>query len=113
MIGSDVVARLLAQRREETFWHSSTKNPEIMDSLEGVALRIGRKAESIEVDINDLVAGRTRNKEGWKPQSFLVEHASGRDLCFDPPRPLRGIEGAKEWYSPNRQFFGLTFRKTV
>ncbi len=55
MNSSDIVARLLATETRGDLLALFHLNPGLIDSVEGVALRIGRRAESIEADVNDFV----------------------------------------------------------
>jgi len=51
----ELVARLLASEVRGDILALFHRNPGIIDTLEGVALRIGKRAESIEEDIKDFV----------------------------------------------------------
>ena len=51
----ELVARLLASEVRGDILALFHRNPGIIDTLEGVALRIGKRAESIEEDVKDFV----------------------------------------------------------
>lgn len=53
--GSRIVDRLLASEVKGDLLVLFRKNPGLIDTLEGVARRIGRKGKDVEVDVRDLV----------------------------------------------------------
>ncbi len=50
-----MINRLLGSEARGDLLMLFHRNPGIIDTLEGVALRIGRRAESIEADLKDFV----------------------------------------------------------
>lgn len=72
MLSSDVKADLLA------LFH---KNPGLIDSIDGVARRIGRTANAIEKDVGELVdLGVLKRKRLSTSEVFLLDRAKDKEI---------------------------------
>lgn len=61
--GSELIRRLLASEIKGDLLVLFHKNPGLIDTIDGIALRIGRKGKSIDNDVKDLVdIGLLRSK---------------------------------------------------
>ncbi len=62
--GSELMTRLLSSEVKADLLALFHKNPGIMDTMDGVARRIGRRASVVETDVEDLVKlGLLRKKQ--------------------------------------------------
>jgi len=72
LLSSDVKADLLA------LFH---KNPGLIDSIDGVARRIGRTANAIEKDVGELVdLGVLKRKRLSTSEVFLLDRAKDKEI---------------------------------
>jgi hypothetical protein len=72
LLGSEIRGDLL------TLFH---RNPGLVDTLDGVARRIGRKAEVIEDDVDELVnVGILRQKRIGSSEVILLDRVRDRQL---------------------------------
>ncbi len=76
----ELVTRLLASEARGDILTLFHRNPGIIDTLEGVALRIGRRAESIEGDVKDFVdLGILRTRSIGKSKVFSLDREKDRE----------------------------------
>ena len=69
------------------------KNPGIMDTLDGVARRIGRTASVVETDVEDLVKlGLLRKKRTGKLEIILLNREVDKKIQESITEHLRGLE---------------------
>jgi len=98
MNAKEIVSRLLSSEVKGDLLVLFHQNPGLIDTFEGVALRIGRRADNIENDVKDfldlgllrtrriggqrvLLLNRTKDKE---TQELLASHV--RDTNTNPAR---------------------------
>ncbi|MBI2184277.1 MAG: hypothetical protein HYU39_04875 [Thaumarchaeota archaeon] len=72
MLSSEVKGDLLVLFR---------KNPGIIDTMEGVARRIGRRPQSVETDVRDLVnIGMIKTKKIGTMEVFSLDYAKDMEI---------------------------------
>ncbi|MBO0887513.1 hypothetical protein J2P12_00270 [Candidatus Bathyarchaeota archaeon] len=73
------------------------RNPGLVDSLEGVARRIGRTGTSIELDIKGLVTlGVLKKKKIGTMEVFSFNRAKDREILEALANQIKTIKGAGE-----------------
>jgi len=69
------------------------KNPGIMDTMDGVARRIGRTASVVEADVEDLVKlGLLRKKRIGKLEVILLNREVDKKIQESITEYVRGLE---------------------
>ena len=71
------------------------RNPGLVDSLEGVARRIGRTGTSIEVDVKSLVTlGVLKKKKIGTVEVFSLDRTKDREILEALANQIKTISGA-------------------
>lgn len=84
LLSSDVKADLLA------LFH---KNPGLIDSIDGVARRIGRTANAIEKDVGELVdLGVLKRKRLSTSEVFLLDRAKDKEIQGIIANQIKSLE---------------------
>ena len=79
--GSEILRRLLSSEIKGDLLVLFHKNPGLIDTMDGVARRIGRAATAIEAEIRDLVdLGVLRTKRIGTSKVYLLDRARDADL---------------------------------
>ena len=79
--GNELLDRLLSSEVKADLLLLFHKNPDLVDTLEGVARRIGRTGSSIESQVNDLVELGVLNKEQvGKSEAFFMNHVRDKQI---------------------------------
>ena len=78
---SETLARLLASEIRGDLLVLFHRNPGLIDTLDGVARRIGRTAPTIEQDVNDLInLGVLKTRVFGKSQALLLDRERDREI---------------------------------
>lgn len=87
LVSSEVKAEILA------LFH---KNPGLVDTLDGVARRVGRTAKSTEADVKDLVSlGVLRNRRIGRFTVLSLNRAKDRETQQAVAGYLRGVKPSR------------------
>ena len=82
LLGSEVRGDLLV------LFH---RNPGLIDTIEGVARRIGRRADTIQSDVRELVTlGVLREKKIGRTEVIFLDRAKDRELLESVAEHVRG-----------------------
>ena len=82
LLGSEVRGDLLV------LFH---RNPGLIDTIEGVARRIGRSADTIQSDVRELVTlGVLREKKIGRTEVIFLDRAKDRELLESVAEHVRG-----------------------
>ena len=91
--GSELLTRLLSSEVKADLLVMFHKNPGIMDTLDGVARRIGRTASVVETDVEDLVKlGLLRKKRTGKLEIILLNREVDKKIQDSIAEHIRGLE---------------------
>ena len=91
--GSELLSRLLSSEVKADLLVMFHKNPGIMDTLDGVARRIGRTASVVETDVEDLVKlGLLRKKRIGKLEVVLLNREVDKKIQDSIVEHIRGLE---------------------
>ncbi len=72
------------------------KNPGLIDSIDGVARRIGRIAQSIQADVNDLVTlGVLRTKRIGSKEVIFLDRSKDKETEGSIVNYLKGLKPEK------------------
>jgi len=78
---SELIRRLLASEVKGDLLVLFHKNPGLIDSLDGLARRIGRTADSVKADVEDLVRlGVLRTEKIDRSEVIFLDHARDREV---------------------------------
>lgn len=87
LVSSEVKAEIL------TLFH---KNPGIVDTLDGVARRVGRTAKSTEADVKDLVnLGILRNRRIGRFEVLSLDRAKDKGIQEAVAGYLQGVKPSR------------------
>jgi len=76
----EIVSFLLSSEVKGDLLALFHRNPGLIDTLDGVALRIGRKTEAIEVDLKDFVElGILRSRRIGNSNVFSLDRAKDQE----------------------------------
>lgn len=91
--GSELLTRLLSSEVKGDLLVMFHKNPGIMDTMDGVARRIGRTAGAVETDVEDLVKlGLLRKKRIGKLEVVLLNREVDKKIQDSITEHVRGLE---------------------
>ena len=91
--GSELMTRLLSSEVKGDLLVMFHKNPGIMDTMDGVARRIGRTASVVETDVEDLVQlGLLRKKRIGKLEVVLLNREVDKKFQESITDHVRGLE---------------------
>ena len=91
--GNDLLGRLLSSEVKADLLILFHKNPGIMDTMDGVARGIGRKASVVETDVEDLVKlGLLRKKQLGKLEVVLLNREVDKKIQDSIVEHMRGLE---------------------
>jgi predicted transcriptional regulator len=91
--GSELLTRLLSSEVKGDLLVMFHKNPGIMDTMDGVARRIGRTASVVETDVEDLVKlGLLRKKRIGKLEVVLWNREVDKRIQESIAEHVRGLE---------------------
>jgi len=78
---SELIKRLLASEVKGDLLALFHKNPGLIDNLDGLARRIGRTANSVKADVEDLVSlGVLRTKNIGRSEVIFLDHARDKEV---------------------------------
>lgn len=81
MSGREILDRLLSSEAKGDLLVLFHKNPGLIDTIDGVARRIGRIAQSIEADVKDLVElGVLRRKQIGRSEVIHLDRTRDREI---------------------------------
>lgn len=79
--GREILSRLLSSEVKGDLLVLFHKNPGLVDTMDGVARRIGRRANSIEADAKDLVdLGVLKTKRIGESEVILLDRARDKEI---------------------------------
>ena len=91
--GNELLSRLLSSEVKGDLLVMFHKNPGIMDTMDGVARRIGRTASVVEADVEDLVKlGLLRKKRIGKLEVILLNREVDKKIQESITEHVRGLE---------------------
>lgn len=91
--GSELMTRLLSSEVKGDLLVMFHKNPGIMDTMDGVARRIGRTASVVEADVEDLVKlGLLRKKRIGKLEVVLLNREVDKKIQESITEHVRRLE---------------------
>jgi predicted transcriptional regulator len=91
--GSELLTRLLSSEVKADLLVMFHKNPGIMDTMDGVARRIGRTASVVEADVEDLVKlGLLRKKRIGKLEVVLLNREVDKKIQESITEHVRRLE---------------------
>jgi hypothetical protein len=91
--GSELLTRLLSSEVKGDLLVMFHMNPGIMDTMDGVARRIGRTASVVETDVEDLVRlGLLRKKQVGKLEVFLLDREVDKKIQDSIVEHMKGLE---------------------
>ena len=91
--GNELLSRLLSSEVKADLLVLFHKNPGIMDTVDGVARRIGRTASVVETDVEDLVKlGLLRKKRIGKLEVVLLNREVDKKIQDSIVEHMRGLE---------------------
>ena len=91
--GSELMTRLVSSEVKGDLLVMFHKNPGIMDTMDGVARRIGRTASVVEADVEDLVKlGLLRKKRIGKLEVILLNREVDKKIQESITEYVRGLE---------------------
>jgi len=81
MTGADIVKKLFSSENKVDLLALFHKNPGLIDTMAGVARRIGRTAETIETDVRDFVdLGLLRTTQIGKLEAIRLSRAKDTEI---------------------------------
>lgn len=79
--GSQILSRLLSSEVKGDLLLLFHKNPGLIDTIDGVARRIGRKANTIEADLRELATlGVLATKRFGGSEAIFLNHARDKEI---------------------------------
>ncbi len=91
--GNELLSRLLSSEVKADLLVLFHKNPGIMDTMDGVARRIGRTANVVESDVEDLVKlGLLRKKRIGKIEVVLLNREVDKKIQDSIVEHMKGLE---------------------
>ncbi|MBI2183609.1 MAG: hypothetical protein HYU39_01470 [Thaumarchaeota archaeon] len=79
--GSEILRKMLASEVRGDLLVLFHKNPGLIDTIDGVARRIGRTSSLIEIDLRDLVnIGILKTKRIGKSEAIFLDRAKDKEI---------------------------------
>src|SRR5213593_4509041 len=94
---SETLARLLASEIRGDLLVLFHRNPGLIDTLDGVARRIGKTGNAIEEDVRGLVnLGVLKTRRIGRSEVLLLDRARDREVLDAIAKHLRNLEGVEK-----------------
>lgn len=92
--GAALLRRLLSSEVKSKLLVLFHKNPELIDTVEGVARRIGRIASAVDAEVQDLVdLGILRRRSIGRSQVLSLDSAKDKEIQEKTAEYIRSLNG--------------------
>ncbi len=91
--GADILSKLLSSQVKGDLLVLFHRNPGLVDTIDGVARRVGRTGDSIAQDVNDLVDLGVLSKNAiGNSEALLLNRQGDRDIQAAVASYLQGLK---------------------
>lgn len=93
---SQMLTRLLASEIRGDLLVLFHRNPGLIDTIDGVARRIGRTSDSIELDVRDLIdLGVLKTRKFGQTKVILLNREKDREILETVAAYIKSVRGGK------------------